>query len=135
MDGAPVGFASLDGAETIDMLYVHPAAVAPRRRRDAVRRAGEARRRARRHRLTVDASDTALDFFERRGFVPQQRNTVPCGGEWLANTTMEKKLRGEHGAMNRPDTPFPRHWLYYIVLKIVVHRDRRRAGAQYFGVW
>jgi len=22
--------------------------------------------------------------------------------------------------MKRPDTPFPRHWLYYIVLKIVI---------------
>jgi hypothetical protein len=22
--------------------------------------------------------------------------------------------------MEKPDTPFPRHWLYYIVLKIVV---------------
>jgi hypothetical protein len=22
--------------------------------------------------------------------------------------------------MKRPDTPFPRHWLYYIVLKIAV---------------
>ena len=22
--------------------------------------------------------------------------------------------------MTRPDTPFPRHWLYYIVLKFVV---------------
>lgn len=22
--------------------------------------------------------------------------------------------------MTRPDTPFPRHWLYYLVLKIVV---------------
>jgi hypothetical protein len=22
--------------------------------------------------------------------------------------------------MERPDTPFPRHWLYYIVLKAVV---------------
>ncbi len=22
--------------------------------------------------------------------------------------------------MNRPDTPFPRHWLYYIVLKLFV---------------
>ena len=32
------------------------------------------------------------DFFKRRGFVPQQRNTVPLGDEWLANTTMEKKL-------------------------------------------
>ena len=22
--------------------------------------------------------------------------------------------------MKRPDTPFPRHWLYYIVLKIAI---------------
>jgi hypothetical protein len=22
--------------------------------------------------------------------------------------------------MERPDTPFPRHWLYYLILKIVV---------------
>jgi hypothetical protein len=22
--------------------------------------------------------------------------------------------------MDKPDTPFPRHWLYYIVIKIVV---------------
>src|SRR3954454_22216538 len=27
LDGSPVGFASLHGAEQIDMLYVHPAAV------------------------------------------------------------------------------------------------------------
>ena len=26
MDGSPVGFASLEGADDIDMLYVHPAA-------------------------------------------------------------------------------------------------------------
>ena len=43
-------------------------------------------------RLTADVSDSAEDFFKRRGFVPQQRNTVPLGDEWLANTTMEKKL-------------------------------------------
>lgn len=22
--------------------------------------------------------------------------------------------------MKRPDTPFPRHWLYYIVLKVII---------------
>jgi putative acetyltransferase len=42
--------------------------------------------------LTVEASDNASDFFQRRGFVAQQRNTVLRGDEWLANTTMEKKL-------------------------------------------
>jgi putative acetyltransferase len=45
--------------------------------------------------LTADASDNARDFFAHRGFVPQQRNTVMRGSEWLANTTMEKKLSTE----------------------------------------
>jgi putative acetyltransferase len=43
-------------------------------------------------RLTADVSDTAQDFFKKRGFTAQQRNTVLRGGEWLANTTMEKQL-------------------------------------------
>ena len=40
----------------------------------------------------MDASDTALPFFTGRGYEPVQRNTVTLNGEWLANTTMEKKL-------------------------------------------
>ena len=28
--------------------------------------------------------------------------------------------------MNKPDTPFPRHWLYYIALKFVVLAAARR---------
>ena len=43
-------------------------------------------------RLTADASDTSLGFYEHRGFIPIQRNTVRCNGEWFANTTVEKKL-------------------------------------------
>ena len=42
--------------------------------------------------LSVDASDTARGFFERRGFVAKTRNTVTVGDEWLANTTMVKAL-------------------------------------------
>jgi putative acetyltransferase len=42
--------------------------------------------------LSVDASDTAREFFARRGFEPQQRNTVSAGNEWLSNTTMKKQL-------------------------------------------
>jgi putative acetyltransferase len=49
-------------------------------------------------RLTADVSDSAQDFFKRRGFVPQQRNTVPSGDEWLANTTMEKPLAAKEPA-------------------------------------
>ncbi|MGC1560035.1 MAG: GNAT family N-acetyltransferase, partial [Bradyrhizobium sp.] len=42
--------------------------------------------------MTVDASDNAAEFFARRGYEAQQRNTVSVGGEWLANTTMQKRL-------------------------------------------
>ena len=34
--GEPVGFASLEGTDHIDLLYVHPAIARPRRRHDAV---------------------------------------------------------------------------------------------------
>ena len=42
--------------------------------------------------LTVDASDTARGFFEKRGYTAKSRNTVLLNGEWLANTTMVKPL-------------------------------------------
>ena len=48
--------------------------------------------------LTVDASDSATGFFDKRGYVAQSRNTVLRGDEWLANTTMEKRLAAEKSA-------------------------------------
>jgi putative acetyltransferase len=42
--------------------------------------------------LTVDASDTAKPFFDRRGYVAQQRNAIAVGSEWLGNVSMQKKL-------------------------------------------
>ena len=42
--------------------------------------------------LSVDASDTARSFFEKRGYKAQSRNSVPLNGEWLANTTLELKF-------------------------------------------
>lgn len=92
IEGAPVGFASLKGPQTIDMLYVHPAATGhgvATMLIDALERLAGARGAAK---LAVDVSDSALDFFRKRGFVAQTRNSVPVQGEWLANTTMEKKL-------------------------------------------
>jgi len=48
--------------------------------------------------LMVDASDSARGFFEKRGYVAQQRNSISIGGEWLANTTLLKQLDAKSGA-------------------------------------
>jgi putative acetyltransferase len=92
LGGSVVGFASLEGADHLDLIYVHPAVAGQgigTMLCDAVERLAAARGTPR---LLVDASDSARGFFERRGYVAQQRNTVLLGDEWLANTTMEKKL-------------------------------------------
>lgn len=97
VDSAPVGFASLKGTNIIDMLYVHPAAAgqgAATMLVDALEKLARARGASK---LTVEASDTAHDFFKRRGYTPQSRNSVLRGNEWLANTTMEKPLGGTSG--------------------------------------
>jgi len=98
LDGTVVGFASLEDAQRIDMLYVHPAVAgqgAGSMLCDALEKLAAARGTTR---LSADASDSARDFFARRGYVPQQRNSVAIGGEWLANTTMEKKLTTNRSA-------------------------------------
>ncbi|MDZ5450148.1 GNAT family N-acetyltransferase [Labrys sp. ZIDIC5] len=90
--GSPVGFIALKGKELVDLLYVHPA-VAGQGVASTLYGAIEQLAKARgATQLTVDASDTARDFFQRQGFVPQQRNTVSRGDEWLGNTTMKKAL-------------------------------------------
>jgi putative acetyltransferase len=92
LGGSVVGFISLKGADHLDLLYVHPAVAGQgigAMLCDAVERLAAARGTPR---LTADVSDTARGFFERRGYVAQRRNTVSCGDEWLANTTMEKPL-------------------------------------------
>jgi putative acetyltransferase len=98
IDGSPVGFASLAGGERIDMLYVHPAAAGHgvgSMLIDALEKLATARGAKR---LTAEVSDSAHDFFKRRGFVPMQRNSVPLGNEWLANTTMDKQLAAKERA-------------------------------------
>jgi putative acetyltransferase len=92
LGGSPVAFAALEGSDTIDMLYVHPAVAGQgvgNMLSEALEKLAAARGAAK---LTVEASDSASGFFQRRGFVAQTRNSVLRGDEWLANTTMEKKL-------------------------------------------
>jgi len=96
--GAAVGFASLADNTRIDMLYVHPAAAgqgAGAMLCDALEKLAAARGAKQ---LTVEASDAARGFFEKRGFKAQSRNTISLGGEWIANTTMTKPLAAKGGA-------------------------------------
>ncbi|MEN3385502.1 MAG: hypothetical protein V7608_5546 [Hyphomicrobiales bacterium] len=37
--------------------------------------------------------------------------------------------------MERPDTPFPRHWLYYVILKIALIAAAVAVALKYFGFW
>src|SRR5450631_4542097 len=101
LEGSPVGFASLATGGKIDMLYVHPAAVGQGVAAmliDALEKLAGARKN---EKLIVDASDTARGFFEKRGYIAQQRNTVSTGDEWLANTTMHKTLKNSQLAAKR----------------------------------
>ncbi len=98
LEGSPAGFIALEGAHHIDMLYVHPAAAGQgvgAMLCDALERLSASRGTAH---LTVEASDTAREFFARRGFIAEQRNTVSVGNEWLANTTMKKQLAAKGDA-------------------------------------
>ena len=92
LQNSPVGFASLKGADHIEMLYVHPSVAGQgvgAMLCDALEKLAGGRGAKS---LTVDASDNAAEFFLKRGYVGMQRNTVTVNGEWLANTTMQKTL-------------------------------------------
>ena len=102
IDGVVAGFASLKGADQIDMLFVDPKFArqgAARALTEALTKLAQGRGAKR---LTVEASDVAKPLFERQGFTPEQRNLVRVGDQWLANTTMTKTLVGD-------STPPTRH--------------------------
>jgi len=92
VEGEPAGFASLEGAETIDMVYVDPEFTqrgVATALLDALARLAAARGAKT---VTSEVSDTARPLFERQGFQAQRRNLVQLDDEWLANTTMTKRL-------------------------------------------
>jgi putative acetyltransferase len=92
LDGEYLGFGSLKDNKAIDMLYVHPdfagegvgTALADALEKIAGARGAEA--------VTADVSDMAVPFFERRGYIGAQRNSIPLDDQWLSNTTMIKRL-------------------------------------------
>jgi putative acetyltransferase len=92
IDGEVAGFASLKGADVIDMLFVDPEFArqgAGGALVDALSKLAQSRGAKR---LTAEASEVARPLFERQGFGAEKRNLVRVGDEWLANTTMSKTL-------------------------------------------
>jgi putative acetyltransferase len=91
-DGESAGFATLKGADVVDMIYVDPEFARKgvgTALLDALSRLAAARGAKK---LTADVSDTARPLFERQGYASQRRNLVTLGDQWLANTTMSKTL-------------------------------------------
>jgi len=105
VEGEYLGFGSLKDNKTIDMLYVHPdfagegvgSQIADALERIAGARGAES--------VTVDASDTAILFFEGRGYAAVQRNSVPRDDQWLSNTTMIKPLTDQNAKAAPPAKP------------------------------
>lgn len=92
LEGFVVAFASLEGAEKLDMLYVDPAAGRQgvgAALIDALARLAKARGAKR---LTAEASDASKPLFDRAGFSAERRSLVRLEDQWLAHTTMTKPL-------------------------------------------
>ena len=92
-DGEIAGFASLKGADLVEMIYVDPEYAREgvgTALLDALEKIARARGASK---LTADVSDTAKPLFDRRQFVSDRRNIKPVGEEWLGNTTMSKALK------------------------------------------
>lgn len=102
IDGEYLGFASLKDNKTIDMLFVHPyyagegvgTALVTAFEKIASARGAET--------ISTDASDTAQEFFEKLGFEAMQRNSLPIDDQWLANTTMTKRLKPAASSTEAP---------------------------------
>lgn len=105
-DGEYMGFGSLKDGNIIEMLYVHPYYAGEgvgSALLNALETIAEARGAAA---LTADVSDTAVAFFEKRGYEATQRNSRQHDDLWLSNTTMTKRLKAaeDQAARNAAQT-------------------------------
>lgn len=90
--GSAAGFASLKGADHVDMLFVHPSVAnhgVGAMLLGALEKLATARGASQ---LTADVSDVASHLFGKLGFEAQRRETVELDGVWLGRTVMRKEL-------------------------------------------
>lgn len=94
-DGELAGFGTLKENKHIDMLFVHPYAAGEgvgTTLIDALEKIAAGRGA---EEVTVDASESAVEFFETRGFTALRRNSINIDDQWLTNTTMSKSLKAK----------------------------------------
>jgi putative acetyltransferase len=90
--GDYAGFGSLRDNAVLDMLYVSPHYAGEgigTTLCDTLERLAAGRGTTE---ISVDSSETAVMFFEARGYVASKRNLIPIDDQWLSNTTLVKKL-------------------------------------------
>src|SRR5258706_8733893 len=83
LQNAPVGFASLKGADHIDMLYVHPSVAGQGGGAMLCGSLENLAGAAGANSLTADASDNTNQVFRKRGYVGHPPNTAAINGRWL----------------------------------------------------
>jgi putative acetyltransferase len=96
------GFASLKGADHVEMIYVDPEFAQQgvgATLLDALEKIARARGAAK---LTAEVSDTAKPLFDRQRFVSEQRNVRQIDEEWLGNTSMSKTLAANPAEPRKP---------------------------------
>ena len=106
-DGEVVGFASLKGADRVEMLYVDPEFVGHgvgATLLDALEKIALSRGAAT---LTAEVSDTARPLFLARQFVAERRNVRQLDDEWLGNTSMSKALAAKPARPSQPSIEPP----------------------------
>lgn len=91
--GDPIGFASLKENRFLNMLYVHPYHVDEGIGTMLCDALETAARKQGQTEILVESSETAVLFFERRGYKALQRNSIERYGEWLTTTTLKKVLK------------------------------------------
>ena len=119
--GAAVGFASLVDNTRIDMLYVHPAAAgqgAAALLCDALEKLAAARGAKE---LTVDVKRHGERLLrEARLFGKDPQHGDDRRRMARQHDDVQAARREGGRVMKRTDSPFQRHWLYYLILKYTV---------------
>ncbi len=87
-----LGFAEMDSTGWIDCFYVHPARQGQKVGSALLQKLQQEAVKLGLSRLEVEASITARDFFQHKGFVTIHRQRVERRGEFLTNYRMRKSI-------------------------------------------